>query len=116
MIQQWCNLAGLTFDFVGVIMLAYEWWIALSAERTEAERAAFEQRIRPSPMMQQQQQSNPHQPMHDYMRETLRFQRDALRAQGVRGMRRSWFTAAMTFIALGFLLQILGSWPGGLGF
>jgi hypothetical protein len=31
-------------------------------------------------------------------------------------MRRSWFTAAMVFIALGFLLQIMGSFPGGLGF
>jgi hypothetical protein len=30
-------------------------------------------------------------------------------------MRRGWFAAAMIFIALGFLLQILGSFPGGLG-
>jgi hypothetical protein len=30
MIQQWCNLAGLSFDFVGVLILAYEWWVALS--------------------------------------------------------------------------------------
>lgn len=114
MIQQWFNLAGLSFDFVGVIMLAYEWWIALSAERAEAERAAFEHRMRPHPMMQQQQQSNPHQPVHDYMRENMRFQQQTLRAQGVRGMRRGWFTTAMAFIALGFLLQILGSWPGNL--
>ena len=53
--------------------------------------------------------------MHDYMRENLRLQREAARAQGLRGMRRGWFTAAMVFIALGFLLQILGSWPGGFG-
>jgi hypothetical protein len=116
MLQQWFNLAGLSFDFVGVLMLAYEWWIALSADRENAERAVFENRIRPNPMMQQQmQQANPHKPMHDYMREHLQFQRDNARAQGLRGMRRGWFAAAMIFIALGFLLQILGSFPGGLG-
>jgi hypothetical protein len=83
-------------------------------ERLLADEAAFERRIRPNPMMQQQmQQNNPYQPMHDYMRDNLRQQREATRAQGVRGMRRGWFTAAMVFIALGFLLQILGSWPGG---
>ncbi len=115
MFQQWFNLAGLSFDFVGVIMLAYEWWIALSNERQLAAQADFERRIRPNPMMQQQmQQNNPHKPMHDYMRETLHQQREAMQAQSVRGMRRGWFTAAMVFIALGFLLQIVGSWPGGL--
>jgi hypothetical protein len=117
MVQQWFNVAGLGFDFVGVIMLAYEWWIALSADRQAAERAAFENRIRPNPMMQQQmQQANPHKPMHDYMREQLQFQRDLAQAQGLRGMRRGWFTAAMAFIAFGFLLQIMGSWPGGIRF
>jgi hypothetical protein len=117
MVQPWLNLAGLVFDFVGVIMLAYEWWIALSADRQAAERAAFENRIRPNPMMQQQmQQANPHKPMHDYMREQLQFQRDQARTEGLRGMRRGWFTAAMVFIAAGFLLQILGSIPTGFGF
>jgi Flp pilus assembly protein TadB len=116
MIQQWFNVAGLCFDFIGVIMLAYEWWIALSAENKEAERAAMEQRLRPSPMFQQQQQANnPHQPMHDHMREQLRFQQQSARAQAVRGLRRSWFVTALVLIALGFLLQILGSIPGGLG-
>jgi hypothetical protein len=114
MIQQWFNVAGLGFDFIGVVMLAYEWWIALSAENKEAERAAMEQRLRPSPMFQQHQANNPHQPMHDYMREQLRFQQQSARAQAVRGLRRSWFVTALVLIALGFLLQILGSIPGGL--
>jgi hypothetical protein len=117
MIQQWFNLAGLCFDFVGVLMLAYEWWIALSADRAAAERAAFENRIRPNPMMQQQmQQNNPHHATHQHMRDQLQFQRDSAQAQSLRGMRRGWFTAAMLFIALGFLLQILGSLPAGLAF
>jgi hypothetical protein len=117
MVQQWLNVAGLSFDFVGVLLLAYEWWITLGAEREAAERAAFENRIRPAPAMQEQmQQGNPHYAMHEVMREQLEFDREAARAQGFRGMRRSWFTAAMVFIALGFLLQIMGSFPGGLGF
>jgi hypothetical protein len=62
--QQWFNLAGLSFDFIGVIMLAYEWWIALSNERRLAAEAEFERRIRPNPVFQQQmQQNNPHAPM-----------------------------------------------------
>jgi hypothetical protein len=80
----------------------------------EAERAAMENRMRPSPMFQQHQANNPHQPMHDFMREQLRFQQQNARAQAVRGMRRSWFVSALVLIALGFLLQILGSIPGGL--
>ena len=115
MIQQWFNLAGLSFDFVGVIMLAYEWWIAHKADEQAAERAAFEQRIRPNPVMQQQmQQNNPHHQMHSYMQDNLRFQRSSTAAQTLRGMRRGWFVAALVLIATGFLLQILGSWPGGI--
>jgi hypothetical protein len=112
MIQQWLNVAGLSLDFLGVIMLAYEWSIALSAENKEAERAAMENRLRPSPAFQQHQANNPHQPMHDYMREQLRFQQQNARAQAVRGLRRSWFVTALVLIALGFMLQILGSIPG----
>jgi hypothetical protein len=115
--QQWFNLAGLSFDFIGVIMLAYEWWIALSNERRLAQEAEFERRIRPNPVFQQQmQQNNPHAPMHEHMRENLRLQREAARAHGVRGMRHGWFAAAMVCIALGFLMQMIGSWPGGIGF
>jgi len=112
MLQQWFNVAGLSLDFIGVLLLAYEWWIALSAERANAERDAFEQRIRPSPMMPKPK--NPHQPMHDYMRDQLRFQREHAQAHTIRGMRRSWFTAALVLIALGFMLQIIGSWPLGI--
>lgn len=116
MLQPWFNMIGLCFDFVGVIILAYEWWIALSAERQEAERAAMEHRLRPHPIIQQQQQANPHQPVFDHMRENLRFQRELQRATSVRGMRGAWFATAMVLIATGFLFQILGSWPGGIGF
>jgi hypothetical protein len=126
MLQQWLNLAGLTFDFVGVIMLGYEWWIALSADRESAEKAAFQNRIRPNPMMQQHMQQGlsadalRDRAMHDHMRAQLDFQREAAAAQGLRGMRSGWFKTAMIFIAGGFLLQILGSLPldltGLLGF
>ena len=116
MMQHWFNMAGLSLDFIGVIMLAYEWWIAHKAEQQAAERAAFEQRIRPNPVRQQQMpKNNPHQVMHDHMRETLQFQRQSMQAQMLRGMRRGWFTAALVLIAIGFLLQIVGSWPGGIG-
>jgi hypothetical protein len=104
-------MAGLSLDFVGVILLAYEWWIALSAERLEAELLAREQMLKPSPMMPKP--NNPHQAVFDHMREQQRFRQQAMRGQTTRGMRRSWFTVALVLIAAGFLLQLAGSWPRG---
>ena len=31
--QAWLNVTGLSLDFSGVMLLAWEWWQALSAER-----------------------------------------------------------------------------------
>ncbi len=117
MLQQWLNLSGLILDFVGVIILGYEWWITLKADEDNAEKAAFQNRIRPNPMTQQHLQQGlsaealRHRATHDHMRSQLEFQREAAQAQGLRGMRSGWFRTAMIFIAGGFLLQILGSLP-----
>jgi hypothetical protein len=117
MLQQWLNLSGLILDFIGVIILGYEWLIALRADEDNAEKAAFQNRIRPNPMVQQHMQQGlsadalRHRATHDHMRAQLEFQRESALAQGLRGMRSGWFKTAMVFIAGGFLLQILGSLP-----
>lgn len=103
------NIAGLTFDFLGVLLLAIEWWTALSAERREAERLRRQAMLKPSPMMPRP--GGPHQAVFDHMREQRETFQHVQRGEAVRGMRRGWFALAMVLIALGFLLQIAGSWP-----
>jgi hypothetical protein len=104
------NLAGLILDFVGVVLLAVEWWTALSAERHEADMEHRQEMLRPHPMMPRP--SGPHQQVFDHMRQQQQAFARRQRGSTARGMRRSWFTLAMVLIGSGFLLQILGSWPG----
>lgn len=108
--QAWLNVAGLSLDFVGVMLLAWEWWLALSAERREAELAARDRMLAPHPMMPKP--AGPHQAVFDHMRDQQRASARDRRLAGTQGMRRGWFMLAMMLIASGFLLQILGSWPG----
>jgi hypothetical protein len=110
--QQWINLAGLTLDFLGVILLANEWRIAIGAEAREAEIAEREEMFKPSPMMPKPQ--NPQQPVFDWMRERERFRQMSSRTHMARRARQGWFKLAMIMITAGFFLQMLGSWPGGL--
>jgi hypothetical protein len=104
------NVAGLTLDFAGIVLLAIEWWTALSAERREADIRRRQEMLRPSPMMPRP--GGPHQPVFDHMRQQREAYAEIARGEAARGMRRSWFTLAMVLIALGFLLQMAGSWPG----
>jgi hypothetical protein len=108
-LKEWLNFAGLSLDFLGVMLLANEWRIAIRAEQREAEIAEREMRLRPNPMMPRPDM--PNQAVFDYMRENQRLLQQTLRARSARNMRRNWFTAAMLLIALGFLLQMVGSWP-----
>jgi hypothetical protein len=108
--QSWLNIAGLCLDFVGVVLLAFEWWLALSAERIEAETEDRERRLAPHPSMPRP--NNPHQAVFDHMRAQHSANVKSQRRSLTRGMRRGWFVTAMIMIAAGFLLQILGSWPG----
>lgn len=110
MLQQWFNVAGLGLDFVGVVLLSYEWWIAFKAEQRETEILAREQRLKPPPTVPRP--NVPNQPVFDYMNEQMRFTRQMQRIQEARGMRRGWYITALVLICGGFLLQIAGTWPG----
>jgi hypothetical protein len=108
--QQWLNVAGLGLDFIGVVLLAFEWWTALKADAREAEIDDLERRIAPNPMMPRP--SGAHQAVFDHMNAQQKAIARSRRAAGTRGMRRGWFALAMVLIAAGFLLQMAGSWPG----
>jgi hypothetical protein len=112
MIQNWLNFAGLALDFAGVLLLAYEWRIAVRAEQQEAAIAAREQMFKPHPHMPKP--NIPQQDVFDWMREKQRFQQLQSRTQSTLMLRRNWFGVALILIAAGFLLQLVGSWPGGL--
>lgn len=108
--QAWFNVLGLCLDFSGVVLLAVEWRIALLAEQREADLEATAQRLQPSPMMPRS--NNPHQEVHDYMRRQASAAARHRRSGDVRGMRRSRFALAMVLITIGFICQMIGSWPG----
>lgn len=108
--QTWLSVAGLCFDFAGVMLLAFEWWTALKAEAREAELDDFERRIAPGPMIPRA--GGPHQAVFDHMREQHKAAARSRRGTSARGMRRGAFALAMILIACGFALQMLGTWPG----
>jgi hypothetical protein len=115
MIQPWLNEFGLSMDFVGAMLLAREWWIAFGAEQREDE--IMERQRREDELMQfgaQQSTPNPSHAAFERMREQQRFTQYKQRVNAARGMRRSWFMTALGLLATGFLLQLAGSWPGGL--
>jgi hypothetical protein len=111
MLHQWLNLIGLSFDFIGVLMLAREWLIAFETEQKESEIAERERRFRPHVMPSQPQ--NPHHAVFERMREDQRFRQQMTRGYAARSTRRGWFVIAFLFVASGFALQVIGSWPGG---
>lgn len=113
MLQHWLNIAGLAFDFVGVLLLAYEWWIALKADERESQ-ILRQERLRDQTMAMHRQ-NNPGYAAHERLNQDMTFNSRLHRAAEARGMRRGYFVLALVLIAAGFLLQIAGSWPYGFG-
>lgn len=110
--QPWLNFTGLVLDFTGVILLAIEWRIAIVADREEAEILEQQERMRPRPMPAGfERPKGPHDAVFEDMRARRRVQERLRRGQAAREARRGWFAFALALIAIGFLLQIIGSFP-----
>lgn len=110
-LQPWINAIGLGLDFIGVLLLAQEWRIAVRSERAELELAAREVQRELPPSMPRP--SGPHQDMFDYMNRRQRAGMKAQRARTTLSSRSGWFVASFLFIAVGFILQIVASIPLG---
>lgn len=115
--QGWFQVAGLAMDFAGVMLLAYEWLVGHLAQRREEEIAA--RGVREMKQIEFAQQSVRDERMAAHYRmvaarteDRIRSQGNEIRQQGHR-VRLPVFVLAMGLIAGGFLLQMLGSWPGG---
>ncbi len=109
MLHQWLNIAGLGFDFVGVLLLSYEWWIALKAD--EREIAIAKQEHQMQRLREMRAIDSPAFKQMDRLKDQMRFNEEIQRTRTALGMRRGWFIAALVLISGGFLLQILGSLP-----
>ncbi len=116
--QGWFQVAGLLMDFAGVMLLAYEWVVGHIAQRREDEIAA--RGVREMKNLDFAQQSVRNEQMAAHYRMVAARTQDRIRNEGVEirqqghRVRLPVFATAMVLIAGGFLLQILGSWPGGM--
>ncbi len=117
MSQAWLQVIGLIVEFAGVLLLALEWFAAQRQDAAERLLEVDHQR-REAGMVQLQrlQQSNPSVQRHYEM--TLDAQRRMtdtrvdLNRQRYGGLRKRTVMLALLFVGAGFLLQLLGSWPG----
>lgn len=115
--QGWIQIAGLAMDFAGVMLLAYEWLVGYLAQRREDDIAA--RGVREMKHLKFAQQSVRDERLAAHYRmvaarteDRIRNEGNEVRQQGHR-VRLPVFVFAMILIAGGFLLQMLGSWPGG---
>lgn len=114
------QVIGLIVEFIGVLVLAWEWFAA--QRQDAAERAITGQHARTEASMlqlQRVQQSNPAVERHFEMTRDAQRRMADLRVEETRrsygGMRvRAVATAVVLFVA-GFVAQLLGSWPGCCG-
>lgn len=115
-LQPWLNFGGLTLDFIGLLILAIEWRIAIAAERLESEIEEREERLRPRPAPGGRQADHPHGDVFEDMRRRQKLRERMSRGTMAREERRGWFVLALLLIAFGFLAQMAGSipWPLGL--
>src|SRR5262245_45918378 len=115
--QGWFQVAGLVLDFAGVMLLAYEWLAAFIAQRREEELVASGDRELKTLAFAQshvrdERMAAHYQHVTSRAQDRIREQAGEIRRAGHR-VRVPVFVAALMLVAAGFVLQILGSWPGG---
>lgn len=123
MAQAWLQVIGLVVEFLGVLLLSWEWFTAQRQERAEraleASHARNEQALA---QMQRHRTPDPGMQRHYEMSRDAQRRMTEIRVEDTRfvygGMRSRAVTFALAFIAIGFIIQLLGAWPGccrGLG-
>jgi len=111
MTQQWLTVLGL--DFVGFMLLLREWWLAFFNESRQMQMAEQLDRMRSTRNMfpRAPGERNPYESLERVQDEqAIRKARSEHRA--AMAARRGVFLVATVLIVSGFLLQIVGAWPG----
>lgn len=113
MTQQWITVFGLALDFAGFMLLLREWWTAFFNEGRQMQMAEQLDRMRAMRTM------IPRQPGERNPYESLERVQDEQAIRRARGEHRAAMTArkgsfivATALILTGFVLQIVGAWPG----
>jgi hypothetical protein len=113
MTQQWLTTIGLALDFAGFALLLREWWLAFfnEARQLEMEEQLERMRAMRTIIPRDPGQRNPYESLErvqdeQAIRKARNIHRQAMSA------RKRMFILAMALIALGFVLQLAGAWPG----
>jgi hypothetical protein len=110
MCQQWFSVAGLAFDIVGFLLIAFEWRHVF---RREHERRIDElghdyerSRAEGAGIPYEDPRGSDHTMWREFQKLFLKEWR----------YRRKIFYAGVVLVVLGFIGQTLGSWPAGVPF
>ena len=117
MSQAWLQVAGLIVEYVGVLVLAWEWFTARRQDLEERDIAETQVRREESrAALQRAQGGNPQMQRHFDMTRDVERRMTATRVDEARrryGGLRGWAVlASLALITAGFVLQLLGSVPG----
>jgi hypothetical protein len=113
MTQQWLTVLGIALDFSGFMMLLREWWLAFFNEGRQMELAEQLDRMRALRNIRPRApgERNPFESL-DRMQDEQSVRRARTEHRTALAARRGVFLLATTLIVLGFVLQLVGAWPG----
>ena len=113
MTQQWLTTIGLALDFAGFALLLREWWLAFFNESRQLEMEEQLERMRAMRTMipRDPGQRNPYESLErvqdeQAIRKARNIHRQAMAA------RKRMFVLSMLLIGFGFVVQLVGAWPG----
>ena len=117
MSQAWVQVIGLAVEYLGVLLLAWEWFAGRRqdvAERRLAEAQA--RREEASASLQRVQADNPQMQRHLEMTREVQRRMTARELETTRasfgGLRARVVAMSLVLVSVGFVLQMLGTWPG----
>jgi hypothetical protein len=113
MTQQWLTVLGIALDFAGFMMLLREWWLAFFNEGRQMELAERLDHMRAMRNIRPRApgERNPFESL-DRMQDEQAIRKARAEHRAALGARRGVFLLATTLIVLGFVLQLIGAWPG----
>ena len=113
MTQQWLNVLGLAFDFLGFMLLLREWWLAFFNEDRQMQMAEQLDRMRSTRNMLPRApgERNPYESL-ERVQDEQAIRRARAEHRAAMAARKGTFVLATALIVAGFVLQIVGTWPG----
>ena len=117
MTQAWLQAIGLVIEYLGVLLLAWEWFAARRQDRDEEEIASLQARLEEGRAgLERMQAGNPQMQRHFEMtRDVDRRMTTARIAEARRrygGLRGRAVAVSLAFVTVGVLLQLMGTVPG----